>query len=228
MVSDDAAALGVVEGPEGIRAGLPPGGVHVSTSTLAPETVVELARAHAAAGQALVSAPVFGRPDAADAAKLFVVSAGPAAALARVRPLLEALGQRVFTLGEDPAEANLEKLAGNFMLTAAIVALALVGKAGVDREAFLTVITESLFAAPAYRTYGRALLEDRFSPPGFRLPLGAKDNRLLLREGERHRVPLPLASLVRDRMLTALARGGEELDWAAFARVAAEEASAGH
>jgi 3-hydroxyisobutyrate dehydrogenase-like beta-hydroxyacid dehydrogenase len=193
---------------------------------------VELARAHAAAGQALVSAPVFGRPDAADAAKLFVVSAGPAAARARVRPLLEALGQRVFTLGEDPAEANLVKLAGNFMLTAAIEALAealaLVGKAGVDREAFLTVITESLFAAPAYRTYGRALLEDRFSPPGFRLPLGAKDNRLLLREGERHRVPLPLASLVRDRMLTALARGGEELDWAAFARVAAEEASAGH
>jgi 3-hydroxyisobutyrate dehydrogenase-like beta-hydroxyacid dehydrogenase len=138
------------------------------------------------------------------------------------------MGQRTFVLGEAPAQASLVKLAGNFILTAAIEALAeslaLVGKAGVDRAAFLEVLTETLFAAPAYRTYGRVLLEGRFSPPGFRLPLGAKDNRLWLAAGERHAVPLPLASLVRDRTIAALARGWADLDWASFGQIAAEDA----
>ena len=231
MVADDRAAVAVTSGPEGIRAGLPPDGVHVSMSTLAPETVEGLAREHAAAGQLLLSAPVFGRPDAAAASKLFVVAAGPARALERVRPLLEAMGQRVFTLGEQPAQANLVKLAGNFLITAVIEglaeALALVGKAGVDREAFVQVLTESLFSAPVYRTYGRALLEARFTPPGFRLPLGLKDNRLFLEAGDRHAVPLPLAGLVHDRMLAALARGYGDLDWSVFGRIAAEDAGEG-
>ena len=229
MLADDAAADAATGGPDGIRAGLPQGGVHVSMSTLAPDTIERLARDHAAAGQALIAAPVFGRPEAAAAAKLFVVAAGPRDAVDRVRPLLDAMGQRTFLLGEEPAQASLVKLAGNFMLTAAIEALAeslaLVEKAGIDRAAFLEVLTETLFAAPAYRTYGRVLLEDRFSPPGFRLPLGAKDNRLWLAAGERHAVPLPLASLVRDRMLAALARGWGDLDWSSFGRIAAEDAA---
>jgi len=228
MLADDPAVEEVTRGPDGIRDGLPPGGLHVSASTLAPETVERLAREHFDAGQVLLSAPVFGRPDAAAAGKLFVVAAGPAEALERARPLLDAFAQRVFTLGAEPAHANLVKLAGNFMLTAAIEALAealaLVGKAGVDREAFLQILTESLFSAPAYRTYGRALLEARFSPPGFRLPLGVKDNRLFLQSGDRHQVPLPLASLVHDRMIAALARGYGDLDWSAFGRIAAEDA----
>ncbi len=232
MLADDAAVEAVSTGSDGIVAGLPGGGLHVSMSTISPDAAERLERAHADAGQALLSAPVFGRPDAAAAAKLFVVAAGPADAVERARALLEAMGQRVFVLGARPAHANLVKLAGNFMLTAAIEALAeadaLVHKAGVDRERFLEVLTETLFAAPAYRTYGRALLDERFSPPGFALPLGAKDNRLFLHAGERHSVPLPLASLIRDRILTALARGYAKLDWAVFGRIAAEEAGVVH
>jgi 3-hydroxyisobutyrate dehydrogenase-like beta-hydroxyacid dehydrogenase len=228
MLSDDRAVVEAVQGDEGIAAGLGPGGLHVSSSTVSPDTVRRLADLHAGARQDLLCAPVFGRPDAAAAAKLFVLASGPRAARDRARPLLEAVGQRVFELGEAHEHAALVKLAGNFMISAAIEAfgesLALMGKAGVDREAFYQVVTETLFTAPVYKGYGRALLEARFSPPGFRLPLGAKDNRLFLEAGDRHQVPLPLASLVHDRMLAALARGMGELDWSAFGRIAALEA----
>lgn len=228
MVSDDRALDAVTFGPDGILTGLPRGGVHVSMSTAGTEAVERLARAHEEAGRILVSAPVFGRPDAAAAAKLFIVAAGREDAVARARPLLDAMGQRVFVLGAEPQHANLVKLAGNFLITAAIEAFAeaaaVVGKAGVDRGRFLEILVETLFGAPVYRNYGPIVLEERFSPPGFALPLGVKDNRLLLQAGERLAVPLPIASLVRDRMLAAMARGYGDLDWSAFARIAAEEA----
>lgn len=228
MLSDDRALEVVVSGPDGILAGLPRGGVHVSMSTIGVDTAERLARRHEEAGRQLVSAPVFGRPDAAAAAKLWVVAAGRDHAIAAVLPLLEKMGQRVFVLGEEPARANLVKLAGNFLITAAIEGLAeataLVAKAGGDREQFLQVLLGTLFDAPVYRGYGKILVEERFSPPGFALPLGLKDNRLLLAAGERLAVPLPLASLIRDRMLAALARGYGDLDWSAFARITAEEA----
>jgi len=228
MVADDAALEQVTWGPEGVIAGLPKGGVHVSMSTVGLATIERLARAHAEAGQLLVAAPVFGRPEAAAARQLSVVAAGPDAAVARVRPLLEAMGQRVFALGAEPSHALAVKLAGNFLITAAIEALAegmaVVAKAGVDRARLLEVLVETLFGAPVYRVYGRILVEERYAPPGFALPLGVKDNRLLLQAGERLAVPLPLASLVRDRMLAALARGYGDLDWSSFARVSAEDA----
>jgi 3-hydroxyisobutyrate dehydrogenase-like beta-hydroxyacid dehydrogenase len=228
MVADDRALELVTAGPDGVLAGLPEGGVHVSLSTVGPDMVELLARRHADAGRALVSAPVFGRPDAAAAGKLAVVAAGAPEALARARPALEALGPKLFVLGAAPAEANLVKLAGNFLITVAIEglaeALAVVGRAGVDRAQFLEVLLGTLFDAPVFRAYGRILLEERWSPPGFALPLGVKDNRLLLQAGERLAVPLPLASLVRDRMLAALARGYGDQDWSAFARITAEEA----
>ena len=228
MVADDRALEEVTVGPDGILAGLPGGGVHVSMSTVGPDTVERLSRAHEESGRFLVSAPVFGRPEAAAAAKLFIVAAGRQDAIARVQPLLDSMGQRVFVLAAEPPHANLVKLAGNFLITAAIEAFAeaaaVVGKAGVDRGRFLEVLVETLFGAPVYRNYGRIVLEDRFSPPGFALPLGVKDNRLLLQAGERLAVPLPMASLIRDRMLAAMARGYGDLDWSAFARIAAEEA----
>ena len=228
MVADDAALEEVTSGPEGVIAGLPKGGVHVSMSTVGLATIERLAREHAEAGQLLVAAPVFGRPEAAAARQLSVVAAGPDAAVARVRPLLEAMGQRVFALGAEPSHALAVKLAGNFLITAAIEALAegmaIVAKAGVDRARLLEVLVETLFGAPVYRVYGRILVEERYAPPGFALPLGVKDNRLLLQAGERLAVPLPLASLVRDRMLAALARGYGDLDWSSFARVSAEDA----
>jgi 3-hydroxyisobutyrate dehydrogenase-like beta-hydroxyacid dehydrogenase len=228
MVSDDRALEAVTSGRDGILAGLPRAGVHVSMSTVDVDTAEELARRHEEAGRQFVSAPVFGRPDAAAAATLSVVVAGRNHAVDFVLPLLEAMGQRVFTLGEEPARANVVKLAGNFLITAAIEALAeasvLVAKSGVDRGEFLDVLLDMLFDAPVYRGYGKLLLEERFSPPGFALQLGVKDNRLLLAAGERLAVPLPLASLIRDHMLAALARGYGDLDWSAFALVASEEA----
>jgi 3-hydroxyisobutyrate dehydrogenase-like beta-hydroxyacid dehydrogenase len=228
MLADDRAVEAVTGGPDGILAGLPGGGVHVSMSTIGADTAEALARRHAEAGRAFVSAPVFGRPDAAAAAKLAVLVAGPRAAVARVMPALEALGPKRFELGEVPAAANVVKLAGNFLITAVIEGLAeafaLVGKAGVDRAALLDVLVGTLFDAPVYRNYGKLLLEERFTPPGFTLPLGLKDNRLLLQAGERLAVPLPLASLIRDRMLAALAAGQAQEDWSSFARLVREQA----
>ena len=201
MLADDRAVEAVAGGPEGIVAGLPSGGVHVSMSTIGPDTAVALARRHSDARQGLVSAPVFGRPDAAAAARLAVLAAGPADAIARVMPALQALGPKVFVLGDDPGAANVVKLAGNFLVTAVIEglaeAMALVGKAGVDRGKLLEVLVGSLFDAPVYRNYGKILLEERFSPPG---------------------------SLIRDHMLAAVATGHGAEDWSAFGRVVREAA----
>jgi len=231
MVADDRALEAVVAGPTGILAGLPEGGVHVSASTIGVEHAERLERLHEEAGRCFVSAPVFGRPDAAAAARLAVVVAGRKDAVARVRPLLDALGPKIFVLGEKAASANVVKLAGNFLITTVIEGLAeagaVVAKAGVDRGQLLEVLTGTLFDAPIYRNYGKILIEERFSPPGFALPLGLKDNRLLLATGERLAVPLPLASLIRDRMLSAMARGWSDLDWSVFSRITMEEAGLG-
>lgn len=228
LVADDHALDSVTFGENGLLAGLPPGGVHVSMSTVGIDTIERLTRSHTDAGRELLAAPVFGRPDAAAAAKLFVVVAGREASIARVQPFLRCIGQRVFVVGEEPAGAAIVKLAGNFLITATIEAFAeasaLVGKAGVDRARFLEVLLETLFGSPVLRNYGPIVLEERYHPPGFALPLGVKDNRLLLAAGERLAMPLPLASLVRDRMLSAMARGYQNLDWSSFARMSLEDA----
>jgi 3-hydroxyisobutyrate dehydrogenase-like beta-hydroxyacid dehydrogenase len=231
MVSDDRALDAVVAGPEGILAGLPKGGVHVSASTIGLDTAERLARTHEEAGRHLVSAPVFGRPEAAAAGKLVVVASGPEAAIQTARPLLEALGPKLFVLGPSPAQASVVKLAGNFLITTVIEGLAestaFVAKAGVDKQRFLDVLLGSIFDSPVYRTYGKIVLEGRFSPPGFGLPLGMKDNRLVLQAGERLGVPLPMASLVRDRFVRAMARGWADQDWASIAQLSAEDAGLG-
>ena len=228
MLADDAAVEGVVNGDDGIAAGLPEGGIHVSMSTIGVACSARLAAAHAARGQHYVSAPVFGRPEAAAAAKLFIVNAGPAEALERVRPILEVLGQRIFPVGDTPEQANLVKLSGNFLITCVIESLAevlsLVSKAGIERAAMLDILTSTLFSAPIYKTYGDIIVNGKFTPPGFALPLGLKDNRLLLQAAEKLDAPLPFASLIRDRFLTALATGHGEQDWSAFAEVVAEQA----
>jgi 3-hydroxyisobutyrate dehydrogenase-like beta-hydroxyacid dehydrogenase len=228
MLADDHAAESVALGANGILQGLPSGGVHVSMSTLGVELVERLAGAHADAGQTLVSAPVFGRPQAAADAQLVVVAAGPAPALERVRPALEAVGRKLVMLGDAPAQASAVKLAGNYLIVCAIEALsestAFLAKTGVDPAVFVDLMTTSLFAAPVYQGYGSIIVERRFSPAGFKLPLGLKDVRLLLRAAERVEAPLPFASVVRDQFLSALARGHGELDWSALALVAEENA----
>jgi 3-hydroxyisobutyrate dehydrogenase-like beta-hydroxyacid dehydrogenase len=228
MLADDSAVEGVVFGPGNVLESLPAGAVHISMSTISVALSRRLKTAHQEKRQDYVAAPVFGRPEAAAAAKLFIVAAGPAAQIERCRPLFDAMGQKTFAAGEDAPGANLFKLAGNFLITTVIESLAesfaLVRKAGLDANAFLEILTNSLFTAPIYKTYGGLIVADKFDPPGFKLPLGLKDNRLLLAAAEEAAVPMPMASLVRDRFVSALAQGLSESDWAAIARISAKEA----
>ncbi|MFG1391260.1 NAD(P)-dependent oxidoreductase [Xanthobacter agilis] len=227
MLANDQAAEEVVFGPHGLLATLPRGALHVSASTIGVELSERLAAAHAAAGQLYVSAPVFGRPDVAAAGHLFVVAAGAASAIAAAGPLLDAVGQRTFTVSDIPARANLVKLSGNFLIACVIEslgeALALVGKAGIDKTQYLDLLTSTLFGAPVYKNYGRLLAEPGDAPVGFAAPLGLKDIKLALSAAEALGVPLPLASLLRDRFVTLLATGGADQDWSAIGRLAARD-----
>jgi 3-hydroxyisobutyrate dehydrogenase-like beta-hydroxyacid dehydrogenase len=228
MLADDAAVEAVTFGADGILATLAKGAVHVSSSTISVALAERLAAAHAEAGQHFVAAPVFGRPQAAEAAKLFVVAAGDPAAVETVSPVFEAIGQRTFVVSDDPTGACLIKLSGNFLIASVIEslgeAMALVGKAGVDKEQYLEILTSTLFGAPVYQTYGGLVAREEFEPAGFAATLGLKDVRLALAAGEQLRVPLPVASLLRDRFLTLLANGGGHLDWSAVGALAAWEA----
>jgi 3-hydroxyisobutyrate dehydrogenase-like beta-hydroxyacid dehydrogenase len=228
MLADDHALESVAFGKGGILDSLPPNAIHVSMSTISVALSRRLAAAHAERKQHYVSAPVFGRPEAAAAAKLFIVAAGPAAQIDRCRPLFDAMGQKTFIAGDDASGANLMKLAGNFLITAVIEGLAesfaLVRKAGLDANLFHEVLTNSLFNAPIYKTYGALINSQKFEPAGFKLPLGLKDNRLLLAAAEENAVAMPMASLIRDRFLSALGQGMGELDWSAISKLSAKDA----
>ncbi|MUL83908.1 MULTISPECIES: NAD(P)-dependent oxidoreductase [unclassified Mycolicibacterium] len=230
MLANDAAVEAVTFGDNGILDSLPRGAVHVSSSTISVALAQRLTEAHSEAGQGFVSAPVFGRPEAAAAAKLFVVAAGAPTAMTAVSPVFDAIGQRTFVLSEDPQAANLVKISGNFLIASVIEslgeAMALVGKAGVDKQQYLELLTSTLFDAPVYRTYGGLLAREQFSPAGFAASLGLKDVKLALSAGEELQVPLPVASLLRDRFLTLLATGGGDLDWSAVGALPAWEAGA--
>ena len=231
MLADDGALEGVVFAENGMLRSMRTGAIHISMSTISVALSERLAAAHANAGQRFVAAPVFGRPEAAAAAKLFIVVAGPPDVVDACRPLLEAMGQKTFIVGEDPGAANLVKLSGNFLIASAIEALgeamALVAKAGVDRHRYLDILTSTLFTAPLYKSYGALIAEQKFEPAGFAAPLGAKDIRLTLAAADTLRVPMPLASLLHDRFLTLLAQGGEALDWSAIGQLAAKDAGLG-
>jgi 3-hydroxyisobutyrate dehydrogenase-like beta-hydroxyacid dehydrogenase len=230
MLADDEAVEGVVFGENGVIASLASGALHVSSSTISVALAHRLAQEHGRSGQRFVSAPVFGRPEAAAAGRLFVVAAGPADAVGAVRPLLDAVGQRTFVVSQTAQAANLVKLSGNFLIAAVIEslgeAMALVDKAGIDRHQYLELLTSTLFTAPLYKTYGTLIADRRFEPAGFTVPLGQKDIRLALAAGEELNVPLPLASLLRDRFLTVRAHGGDHLDWSAIGGLAAKDAGA--
>ena len=228
MLADDAAVESVIYSPGNAIGALPAGTVHISMSTISVALSRRLAEAHREKRQHYVAAPVFGRPDAAAAAKLFIVTAGPAEQIERCRPLFDAIGQKTFLVGEEAQAANVIKLGGNFLITTVIESLgeafALGRKFGVDPHVFLDILTNSLFTAPVYRTYGRMIASDNFEPAGFKMPLGLKDNRLLLAAAEEAAVPMPMASLVHDRFVAALAQGLGEADWAAIARISYQTA----
>jgi 3-hydroxyisobutyrate dehydrogenase-like beta-hydroxyacid dehydrogenase len=224
MLADDAAVEEVVFGAEGILGALPKTAVHVSSSTIS----VALAQRLTTAGGRFVSAPVFGRPEAAAAGKLFVVAAGADDAVQAAQPVFDAIGQRTYRVGTDPSAANLIKLSGNFLIAATLEAMAeafaLVRKAGVDPTLYREILTTSLFNAPLYHTYSDLLAREADEKVGFAAPLGLKDVKLALAAADTLRVPMPFASTVRDALVSALARGYEHRDWTVLGRIAAENA----
>jgi 3-hydroxyisobutyrate dehydrogenase-like beta-hydroxyacid dehydrogenase len=231
MLADDAAVENLVFADPGILNSLSKGAIHVSASTISVALADKLTAEHAKRGQRFVSAPVFGRPEAAAAAKLFIVVAGASDAADTCMPLFEAMGQKTFRFGEKASNANLVKITGNFMISSTIEtlseAMALVAKGGLDQHQYLEFLTATLFNAPIYKTYGTLIADKKFKPAGFAAPLGLKDARLALAAGESLRVPLPLANLIRDRFLRLLARGDETIDWSAISMLAAEDAGLG-
>ncbi len=210
-LADDAALEAVTFGNGGILDGLPAGGTHVTASTISIALADRLAA-----------------PCAAADGTLFVIAAGAPDALAAARPLLEVMGQRVFTLGETPSHASLAKLACNFLILSTIEQLgevfALAEKGGIDRHSLFEMLTESFFSAPVHKNYGRIILERGYDKPGVPVTLAAKDTRLALDAGASLGVPLPLASLIRDRLLAAIAVGDQALDFTVIARLCAEQA----
>ena len=227
MLADDHSVEEVVFGENGILMALGRGSVHISSTTISTGLARRLVTEHARHGQQFVSAPVFGRPDAAEAKRLLVVAAGPDDAIARCRPLFDDIGRQAFIAGKEPWQANAAKLCGNFMIASMIEAFgeanATLRKAGVAPQLFLEVMN-ALMGSPIYANYGRMIAEEQFSPAGFALALGLKDVRLVLAAADELAAPMPLASLLKDHFLSALAAGQAELDWSSVARVAARAA----
>ncbi|WP_042460628.1 NAD(P)-dependent oxidoreductase [Neobacillus dielmonensis] len=228
MVANDQALEELVLGSDGFGMKLGKGGIHLSMSTVSPETSRKLASFHQRQGSDYVASPVFGRPDAAAAQKLNILSSGSTESKERVKPLQEAMGQRVFDIGEEPGSANIIKLGGNFMIMAAMEAMAesfnLAEKNGINRERAAEVYASTLFNCTVYQGYGQLIAKKLFEPAGFQLALGLKDCNLVLDEANAANNPMPLANLVHDRLLASVAKGRENQDWAALARISMEEA----
>jgi 3-hydroxyisobutyrate dehydrogenase-like beta-hydroxyacid dehydrogenase len=224
MLADDSAVEAVIFSSGDVIHALPAGAVHISMSTISVALSRRLAAAHAENRQHYLAATVFGRPDVAAAGKLFIIVAGSADQADRCQPVFAALGKQNFRAGTDAPAANVIKLTGNFMITTVIESLAesfaLAKKHGVDPSLMLEAFTGSLFSAPIYKTYGNIIVDQKFEPPGFRLTLGMKDNALVLAAAEEAKVPMPMASLVHDHFVAALAAGLADEDWSALARVA--------
>jgi 3-hydroxyisobutyrate dehydrogenase-like beta-hydroxyacid dehydrogenase len=228
MLADDRAVEEVCLPAGSFVERLGPGGIHISLSTIAPATARKLAEHHKKYQVEYLAVPVFGRPEAAAAKRLWVCTSGAAAAKQRVQSLLAAIGQAIFDFGDDPGAANVLKLCGNFLIASAIEALAetfaLARKNGIDPKSVADFFGKTLFACPVYQGYGKSIAEQRFEPAGFRLALGLKDINLVLQTAASSAVPMPLASLLRDRWLTGIAKGRGDMDWTAVALGVAEDA----
>jgi len=232
MLPDDAAVRDIVLGRkdlgvDGLAAGLKQRGIHLSMSTISTAAASDLAREHARHGQGYVAAPVFGNPDAAKARQLFIVAAGSPGDVERCQPLFDSLGQKTFVIGSDPGHANLVKLLGNMMSATTLEMLgevvAVARKRGLDPRAFIDVMTSTMFGGRVHKIYGDKIVRQSYAP-GFVIPLVLKDVRLALAEAENAGAPMPSVSVVRDRLITGIARGYANLDWTALGLIAAEEA----
>lgn len=228
MLANDDALREVALGEGGLRDSLAPGAIHMTMGTHGVQTVRALTAAHEEAGQALIAAPVLGRPDVAAAGRLGVVVAGPPEAVALCEPLFEVIGRRTFHAGPRPESATAIKLANNLTLGCAIEvmgeAFSLARKYEVDPAVFHDVLVDGLFSSPAYQVYGKIIVEESYDQVGFTTELGLKDANLALAAADLARLPLPSVNVWRDRLLSAIAHGHGELDWAVVAR---EQAQAG-
>jgi 3-hydroxyisobutyrate dehydrogenase-like beta-hydroxyacid dehydrogenase len=232
MLPDDNAVREIVFGREddghrGLARGLKRGAIHLSMSTISTAAATLLASEHAVSRQGYVAAPVFGNPDAAKARQLFIIAAGTPADVERCLPLLDSLGQRTFVIGADPAEANLTKLLGNMITATTLEVLgevvAVFRKRGLDPKPFLDIMTSTMFGGRAHKIYGEKIVQQAYTP-GFLMTLAFKDVRLAFAEAEGAGVPMPSINVVRERMISGIARGYADLDWSALGLIAAEEA----
>lgn len=227
MVADDRALEQVVFGTDGVASTMKPGCIHLSHSTISTVLARKLTEEHAQRKQGYLSVPVFGRPEAAESKNLVVVVAGPSEHVERCRPLFDAVGKQTFVMGTEPWQANVAKLCGNFMIISMIEAIgeayATLRKAGVAPEAFLEAVN-ALFNSPFMDMYGKTIAREQFSPAKFVLALGLKDVRLTLAAAQECASPMPLASLVHDHLLSALAQGQGDLDWSSMTQVIARNA----
>jgi 3-hydroxyisobutyrate dehydrogenase-like beta-hydroxyacid dehydrogenase len=228
MVANDAALEEITLGQDGLLAHLGPGGIHISMSTVSPEIARKMHALHEQQGCSYVAAPVFGRPEAAANKLLWVAVAGDAAAKERIHGVLDALGQGVFDFGEDPSNANIVKLSGNFLIVAAMEAMGevalLAEKNGVDRSKMIDMFSHTIFASSIYQNYGKRIAEKNFSPVGFEMKLGLKDVNLVLDVAEQSHLPLPLVSLAHDRFVSGIAKGRGEHDWMEIVLGASDDA----
>lgn len=228
MLADDHAVSFAVLDAGGVLESLQRDAIHISMSTISVALSVQLASEHGKRGQHYVAGPVFGRPEAAAAAQLFIAAAGDAPVLQRCQPVFDAVGQRTFMIGPKPEMANVVKLSGNFLISSVIESLgeavALTRKYGIDPHEYIDFLTSTLFSATVYKTYGGLIADQHFSPAGFKMRLGLKDVRLVLAAAEGVDAPMPFASVIRDNLLAAIGRGMEDLDWSATAKLAAENA----
>ena len=227
MLSDDAAVDQAVFGPSGVAEGLRSGAVHVGCSTISTALARRLSKEHAVRSHKYVSAPVFGRPETAAAKKLLVVPAGEAETVQMLSPVFDAIGRQTFVAGAEPWQANALKLCGNFMIASMLEsfseAYATLRKAGVSPHLFLDVMS-ALFGSPVYANYGKLIADGNFEPAGFALRLGFKDARLAIETARECASPMPIASVLHDRLLEAIALGMGDIDWSGVARVSAMHA----
>jgi 3-hydroxyisobutyrate dehydrogenase-like beta-hydroxyacid dehydrogenase len=226
MLADDAALRAVIDAA--LLEHAPRGLIHVNMATISVALAEELAHAHATRGLNYVAAPVLGRPDVAAAGKLTIVAAGPAEAIDRVQPVLDVIGQKTWRIGSLPQQANVMKLAANFMIASAVEtmgeAASLLTGHGVGMQDFLDVITSGAFPGPVYSGYGKMIAEQRYEPALFKARLGLKDVRLALAAADAVSVPMPVASVARDSLIDAIAHGDGEKDFAVLGQVSARRA----
>jgi 3-hydroxyisobutyrate dehydrogenase-like beta-hydroxyacid dehydrogenase len=228
MLPDDAALEQVTLGPGGVCDSLPAGSIHMMMGTHGPAAVGACAERHESRGQLSVATPVLGRPDVAAAGQLGIIIGGPAAAAQRCKPVIDVIARRIFEAGDKPEYAAVVKLANSLVLACAIEAMgegfSLVRKYGVDAKVLYDVMTEGLFAAPAYKGYGKLIAEEDYGTVGFTVALGLKEIRLILSAADKQHVPLPAAHVVHDRLLSLIANASGGKDWAFIAHEQAKGA----